>query len=1002
MKVTTNHSSIKQTRRHFCASGSILLPLAQKWGLGAVMLCGTFVALVLSSLSGGCVSALSSITLEIPGDLSLSVSPDSELHSQKSEAIKIKTDAYAGYTFTIRGNDEQGRLMNGGIGLGSISGPLDETTYKGSGNLNTWAYLPSKLNSIINDKYQPGPTTADITIDKTTAANNDTANEYTIALAAKVDGTIPTGQYTGTFVLTATANPVPYEITYELNEGTGDFANPQTGSGAEGSEITLAPAPTKDGYTFMGWCSTKTTDEKCGDSTEPTYEASASYPLTNSPNEFTLWAMWKQDTLPMQNWRGCSSLGVHDTVILKDTRDGNTYMVRKLKDGKCWMAENLRLCPSDKTTTLTKNDSDVSSDFELPASSTRGFSSNTAQNVYVDSKWGGYYTWCAATAGTCTGLNSDGAKATSSICPKGWRLPIGGSGGDFETLANAYGNSSSAQSTTLRETDGPNFLLSGYYYSSSPYNQDNYGRYWSSTAYNSNYAYILDLHSSSINPTNRDLKYVGFSVRCVAMDTMQTVDQWGSSVAQDQTVTAIDERDGKTYTVSRLADGMLWMTQNLAIDGDSTMELGPSTSDVVNTFTLPASASSSFNGAQYDASYIYIDSNANYGGYYSWFAATAGEGKSNMSSGNTAHSICPKGWTLPTRNQIGTLVNTSNNKIAGNFTVLAGYCDEGGCPRSDGSIGSWWSSTANDGSYAYDLYATGSDFGLDGINKNSSWSVRCVERLKTMQTVDEWGDSVQEGQTVTAVDERDGNTYTVRRLDDGKLWMVENLRLGGNSSIQLTPADSDVTSNYNLPASSTSGFSSQSAQNVYVDSTWAGITPCVPLQLVLVLGLIATEQKPQTLFAPKAGIYPLVAAMGISKRSLMLMVALLPQQVPPSEQQTAPTSLFLATSNIARWALKMSKATIGPQRRTIARVPMVFVFMKSVPFQSITPTSLGGSPYAVWRISSVSPYLSKLRSTEFYANPDNISRSTELYRHKFRFYTANLKIGAVKKKLVQK
>ena len=31
MKVTKNY--IKQTKRHFCASGSILLPLAQKWRL---------------------------------------------------------------------------------------------------------------------------------------------------------------------------------------------------------------------------------------------------------------------------------------------------------------------------------------------------------------------------------------------------------------------------------------------------------------------------------------------------------------------------------------------------------------------------------------------------------------------------------------------------------------------------------------------------------------------------------------------------------------------------------------------------------------------------------------------------------------------------------------------------------------------------------------------------------------------------------------------------------
>lgn len=42
-----------------------------------------------------------------------------------------------------------------------------------------------------------------------------------------------------------------------------------------------------------------------------------------------------------------------------------------------------------------------------------------------------------------------------------------------------------------------------------------------------------------------------------------------SSMAEDQQYTLRDKRDGKTYTVSKLKDGNIWMTQNLDLDLDS-------------------------------------------------------------------------------------------------------------------------------------------------------------------------------------------------------------------------------------------------------------------------------------------------------------------------------------------------------------------------------------------------------------------------------------------------
>ena len=61
------------------------------------------------------------------------------------------------------------------------------------------------------------------------------------------------------------------------------------------------------------------------------------------------------------------------------------------------------------------------------------------------------------------------------------------------------------------------------------------------------------------------------------------------------------------------------------------------------------------------------------------------------------------------------------------------------------------------------------------------------------------------GQTYQLTDNRDGEIYYVARLADGNCWMLDNLRLGGDSSIALYPSDTNLPSDlalWTLPASS--------------------------------------------------------------------------------------------------------------------------------------------------------------------------------------------------------
>ena len=145
-------------------------------------------------------------------------------------------------------------------------------------------------------------------------------------------------------------------------------------------------------------------------------------------------------------------------------------------------------------------------------SSTSGFSSNTAQNVYNSNSTTcanntpcySYYTYAAATAGT----NPSSGAATSDICPSGWRLPTQA---EFNTLKSTYTTGATLTASPFLGVYG------GYYSNSSFYNGGSSGYYWSSTANYSSYAYSLYFYSSYA-AVNYDYKYNGASVRCVAQE----------------------------------------------------------------------------------------------------------------------------------------------------------------------------------------------------------------------------------------------------------------------------------------------------------------------------------------------------------------------------------------------------------------------------------------------------------------------------------------------------
>lgn len=197
------------------------------------------------------------------------------------------------------------------------------------------------------------------------------------------------------------------------------------------------------------------------------------------------------------------------TTTLVDVRDGNMYTVSKLADGRCWMTQNLKIIGK----TITPNDSDVTENYTIPASSISGFAENTRDisDAYLDS-YGGFYSWYTATAGTGKdSMRTIGQVASSSICPKGWRLPTGGADGEFVKFREQYNSSDRLFSSPV------NMTMGGHIGNGMKYRVNDLAIYWSSMVFNDVSAYTM-----ATTPINNGLanygfyKTYGFSVRCIA------------------------------------------------------------------------------------------------------------------------------------------------------------------------------------------------------------------------------------------------------------------------------------------------------------------------------------------------------------------------------------------------------------------------------------------------------------------------------------------------------
>jgi len=163
---------------------------------------------------------------------------------------------------------------------------------------------------------------------------------------------------------------------------------------------------------------------------------------------------------------------------------------------------------------------------------------------------------------------------------------------------------------------------------------------------------------------------------------------------------------------------------------------------------------------------------------------------------------------------VSNIANYEPYTIAANtFTAPTGYQFAGWCTIQDNSQ-SPQTSCAGGTIYQPDDIATSLASAGGTFNLYANWS-----KLPTMQeftSSDAAGMNV--GDSATLVDIRDGESYTVAKLADNKVWMTTNLNIAGGT--ELSSTDTDFESTYTLPT--TDGWTTNNGKLVLPASDSSG------------------------------------------------------------------------------------------------------------------------------------------------------------------------------------
>lgn len=263
---------------------------------------------------------------------------------------------------------------------------------------------------------------------------------------------------------------------------------------------------------------------------------------------------------------------IGSSAYVLDLRDFASYHITKLKDGNCWLTDNLALDPTLPAVKAKLSESNTNAstaaitNFLIGGNpdgnagwSTSPVSYETSSSVYnqprvnaaskdiipqgsdqlasyaLAGKWkvGVYYNYCAASIGTYCYANGGVDKPDTAydidydICPAGWRMPMAS---EYRTLAGVIGyhTNFNAYTSICSNPDYTDFRnafrlpMSGRFNNGSAQYQGSYGGAWAATYSASRYMNAITVNNAStysgagVTPLSSSTANYGYSVRCIA------------------------------------------------------------------------------------------------------------------------------------------------------------------------------------------------------------------------------------------------------------------------------------------------------------------------------------------------------------------------------------------------------------------------------------------------------------------------------------------------------
>ena len=696
----------------------------------------------------------------------------------------------------------------------------------------------------------PSPSSDGDTIFNTTTAGSNT---HTLTYGLYPSSNTVAGTYTNSFVIAVVANtagPCSAEtICYHGNgdDGTGSMEDQ---SAASDSSISLiAPNFSRQGYGFVGW---NTKSDGTGTTYGPNETIDTGDLSVLGIDLYAVWvpavdviqnwtgceAMNIGDVIALRDMRD------NEVYTVTKLEDEHCWMAENLRlnPATAIITKSNTNSPTDdfilrapsSSTTNTMCNGNNSACINNIVYNTNNLNRDLAPNHITDGNsysWYSYgvnYNWYTATAGNGT-YSTQGNSVQGDICPAGWHLPTGNRNGDFWNLNKAVNNGSTTSDAMLRKYPN-NFLWSGDYNTNATTGRGIQGRYWSATPSSASNAYRLGNSSTALNADKNYGKWAAFAVRCLVKADNTSLIGNVHYEANGGSGTMSDDTDVNFFVTSAKANGFtpasdhIFVEWNTSADGSGTSvlagdllsaaatDLGLLSGDTLTLYAVWGAESTLSYDANGGTGQIYPATVTSTNGTFSFIVSSAvptkqdytlagwntdptsqtveyraGDTFTTTSTTNTLYAV----WTLDAcpANRVCYRANGADRGTSLTLTPSSGAVALKASDYERAGYGFTGWNTEPDGTGAQygpqQTVTITDDLSAEGKSLFANWLASSGE-MQTWSSCNE----LSIGDVVALTDNRDSNTYTIAKLQDGNCWMAENLRLDP-SKVTFTAANTN-------------------------------------------------------------------------------------------------------------------------------------------------------------------------------------------------------------------